>query len=564
MANVRIKCPVCGKLLSADDKYLRYTVSCGLCHSTFVFDSICIDGNQGTIPVFPAFEQHKQSIEIDSTVETQEQSISQLDAIKTGKLAKAIITYSLEKHLLDEAEIKCFSDSAYTRKRFHFKYPLFQIFPEDSIDKASLITKGHNRYYQNPVMVDGKAFFICKEWFDYNRQELLSWGLSKGLTITSILELVEEIQTNNATENGEIRQGISQISGDGRKKANTIVTTDKEASFFKIFNKSVFVIGITIPNELRKTFLSHLSTNDLQNGIPHRVSVKIGDEVYDAYVLKANQKNGCYFWRLQWSKGAPIAVYLQKKYKNIYAALEENPQVSIPSNFGIIVKATEAIDVFEIVCTSDDISEEQKTYLLNQHIFSNLETTNEDIIDDKKNDNVKEFTFCMDSPPNDLSYCKPTIITIADEKTNVSTWKSLLVTICQYLYKNRRDYILLLINEKMFKAIPKWCFQDSQEGLNSPYKMDDNLWFSTCLSTNQIISLSIEILNFCEYPLEKIIVSYFLPAHKKRHRNGEMGVEAETANGIEEEDTEIEDDVDATSGNASFDAILERWGEDNL
>ena len=341
---------MCGKLLSADDKYLRYTVSCGLCHSTFVFDSVCIDGNQGTIPVFPPFEQPKHPIEIDSTItETQEQSISQLDAIKTGRLAKAIITYSLEKHLLDEAEIKCFSDSVYTRKRFHFKYPLFQIFPEDSINKASLITKGHNRYYQNPVMIDGKAFFICKEWFDYNRQELLSWGLSKGLTINTILELVEE-NTNNAMDNGEIRQGISQISGDGRKKANTIVTTDKEASFFKVFNKSVFVIGITIPNELRKTFLRHLSTNDLQNGIPHRVNVRIEDEVYDAYVLKANQKNGCYFWRLQWSKGAPIAVYLQKKYKNIYAALEENPQVTIPSNFGIIVKATEAIDAFEIVC----------------------------------------------------------------------------------------------------------------------------------------------------------------------------------------------------------------------
>ena len=242
MADVRIKCPTCGKLLLADDKYLRYIVSCGCCHSTFVFDSVCIDGNNGVIPVFPPVEKgNGQQVAIDNS-EDLIQNIALLDSIKSGKLATIIFTYALKQHLCDEIEIKNFTDSSYTRKKFHFKYPLFQIFPENNIQKSILSPKGHNRYYKHPVLIDGKAFFICKEWFDYNRKDLLAWAFSKGITINIIIMLNDEITSSTETnlQNSNSLQ-ISQISGDGRRKSNNFVASKEQASFFKVFNKSVFV-----------------------------------------------------------------------------------------------------------------------------------------------------------------------------------------------------------------------------------------------------------------------------------------------------------------------------------
>ena len=571
MANVRIKCPSCGELLSADDKYLRYMVSCGCCHSTFIFDSICLDGNEGTIPVFPPYSSNPSSThDRNSECEAINVSFSKLDSIKTGQLAKAIITYVLEQHLCDEAEIKQLSDSAYTLKKFHFKYPLLQIFPEHSIDKDKLITKGHNRYYQNPVVTDGQAIFVCKEWFDYNRKALLSWGLTKGLTIEKILSLISIDKTSSVSKDNLVQeQDISKISGDGRGKNNTYLPPTTNASFFKVFNKSVFVIGITIPNDLRQVFLSHLTINELSTGIPHRVSVKVQGQSYDAYILKANQKNGCYFWRLQWSKGAPIAVFLQQKYKNIYSILEANPRAIIPSNYGIVVTATDLDDNFELQCIVDDISEEQKHSLLNQDTYQAVNDNSEDIVVCETEENnaltssVRDIrTFSFISHPNDLSYCKPVNMAIGEENFNINTWKELLIKICNYLYENKKDYILLLVNEKYFKASPGWCFKTNPDGLNSPYKMDDNLWFTTCLSTNSIISLCLEMLTFCEYPLERISVSYCLPSPyaKKRKRKSKDNIADEQEESFEESELE----ANATSGNSDFDEILERWGEDNL
>ena len=99
MADVRIKCPTCGKLLLADDKYLRYTVSCGCCHSTFIFDSVCIDGNNGTIPVFPPVENGNDRKATIENSDDQMRNIALLDSIKSGKLAKIIFTYALNQHL---------------------------------------------------------------------------------------------------------------------------------------------------------------------------------------------------------------------------------------------------------------------------------------------------------------------------------------------------------------------------------------------------------------------------------------------------------------------------------
>ena len=96
MANVKIQCPNCKRLLSADDKYLRYVVSCFACRATFVFDSILIDGNSGTIPVFLPVND-----EIDNPSPKEYDEELSLKAIKHGVLAKGIFTYALKNNLCD-------------------------------------------------------------------------------------------------------------------------------------------------------------------------------------------------------------------------------------------------------------------------------------------------------------------------------------------------------------------------------------------------------------------------------------------------------------------------------
>ncbi len=96
MAEVHIACPVCKKVLMADDRYLRYTVSCFACHSTFIFNSILICNNEGMIPIFRPIDENV----VYSDEKASDDDIAGYDVFSHGKLAKSVFTLALKNKLL--------------------------------------------------------------------------------------------------------------------------------------------------------------------------------------------------------------------------------------------------------------------------------------------------------------------------------------------------------------------------------------------------------------------------------------------------------------------------------
>lgn len=194
MAEVKIKCPSCGEILSADDKYLRYTVECGVCHNTFIFNSICIEGNQGTIPVFPSIKNLlEEKAESSEKIELPYESLKD---IKVGKIARAVFFYALRNNLCSDDELIELMSEEKSRKLFHFGYPLLVSTPKSDLDKSILIIKGRHRYYCDPVYVGEKAFFVCSQWFDYNRSAMLAWAARHNISS----KIIESIINSDMSE----------------------------------------------------------------------------------------------------------------------------------------------------------------------------------------------------------------------------------------------------------------------------------------------------------------------------------------------------------------------------
>ena len=534
MAEVRIKCPCCGRFLSADDKYLRYIVGCGVCHHTFIFDSICIDGNQGTIPVFPPVTD---SAEGKTEFSEKEQSpYESLNNVKVGRIAKAVFFYALRNNLCSDDELTELMSEEKSRELFHFGYPLFVSLPRDSTDKSALLVKGYRRYYREPVCVGENAIFVCSQWYDYNRAAMLLWADQHHISS----ETIESCISADTREQDYLNlSGISYAPSDRRNTQIKNNLSKDSAAFFKTFNKSVFVVGITITNELRAAFLEKLSVDSLECGKSHNVQIQLDGQIFEAHVLKANQKNGYYFWRLQWSKGSPIAVYLQNKYPNIYQNFESNMGLQIPENCGVLVSATEDQDVFSITCIGNDNVESA--------LISAGEASKDDGSQKEMDSETEKFTLA--SPPRNLTYTKPKSIWICDGLIATSSWKSVLVEVCKYIFQKYPDNLLLFCDEEnAFKATSRICFSGTSEKMKSPVQISTDLWLETNFSANNIVDLSTELFSFSDIPLSEIT----LEISRARKNAIPSGSKSETFSGS------------ITSGDSDFDQILDQWGEENL
>jgi len=534
MAEVKIKCPSCGEVLSADDKYLRYTVACGACHNTFIFDSICIEGNQGTIPVFPP--ANNLAAEKAEFSETEQFPYESLNNVKVGRIARAVFFYALRNNLCSDEELIELMSEEKCRELFHFGYPLFVSVPRDNVNKSALLVKGYCRYYREPVCVGKNAIFVCSQWYDYNRAAMLLWANQHHISS----ETIESCISADVGEQDYLDlSGISCVPSDGRNVQIKESLSDYSAAFFKTFNKSVFVVGITIPNELRSAFLEKLSIDSLECGKSHNVKIRLDGQIFEAHVLKANQKNGCYFWRLQWSKGSPIAVYLQNKYPTIYRNFELNKEQQIPENCGVLVSATEVQDVFSMTCMGNDDIESAPVPAENA----------------SKGDNSREGMdsetekFTLAAPPRNLTYTKPKSIWICDGFIASSSWKSVLVEVCKYIFQKYPDNLLLFRDEaNAFKATTRICFSVSSEKLKSPVQISTDLWLETNFSANNIIDLSTELFSFSDIPLSEITLEI------SRSRKNDIPSDSKSETFLE----------NISSGDSDFDQMLDQWGEENL
>lgn len=318
------------------------------------------------------------------------------------------------------------------------------------------------------------------------------------------------------------------MPSDGRKKSLT-ESGRKKASFFKTLNKSIFVIGVTIPNDLRKAFLKKLSIKKIECGKSHAISIVLDGQKYDAKVLKANQKNKCYFWRIQWHKGSPIAKYLQNRFHNLYTSFIETRKTTVPNNCGIYVEATGVKDTFAIRCVGEDVSPQKQNNLLDEG-------------------RSPICVFKMSDKPQRLENTKPISISFSDATFVDSTWKSIYIQACKFFCNKFPDDFLLFVDENnAFKTTTSVCFSKDKTKLKSPRKLERDIWMETSFNTIAFVNLLSDLFLFFDYSLSDVLVKCLIDNKKKSDVKADETISSYSS-----------------SGDLSFDDLLEQWGKDNL
>ena len=83
--------------------------------------------------------------------------------MKPGLLARTALRNVLESGQLSKSELVDLQDKTYCKKTFDIGY--------------ALIAKNRDpdRYYADPVTINGDEYYICNDWYDRNKQLLIDW-----------------------------------------------------------------------------------------------------------------------------------------------------------------------------------------------------------------------------------------------------------------------------------------------------------------------------------------------------------------------------------------------------
>ncbi|MEH6942048.1 HNH endonuclease [Bacillus sp. JJ722] len=95
---------------------------------------------------------------------------------KEGVIAQTVLKKILESNKIPITEIQLLQTQEYSKSTLNLNYPLLkEINYMSDVDQQKKDHKGRNRYYKTPIVVNGKKYLLCSQWYNYNRQYLLKW-----------------------------------------------------------------------------------------------------------------------------------------------------------------------------------------------------------------------------------------------------------------------------------------------------------------------------------------------------------------------------------------------------
>ena len=116
----------------------------------------------------------------------------------------------------------------------------------------------------------------------------------------------------------------------------------------------------------------------------------------------------------------------------------------------------------------------------------------------KENEEVISYTTLYSMLTNiNITGEKPKQLVLLDMEYSVSTWKELLRVLCRELFELDSATFYNLVKHKDFTGRERYILNNSSESMNSPFKINDNLYIETNLS-------ALDILNYC-----KIICNHY-------------------------------------------------------
>lgn len=114
------------------------------------------------------------SVSIKSLPDTLHKNIknhSSLNNLKIGEFVRFYIIPLLQSGKIPENEIKNLQNIEYCCKTFNIQAKTFPV-----LSKSPMIdSKGYNRSYAKPIVVNGQNFYVFSQWYDKNYSETRQW-----------------------------------------------------------------------------------------------------------------------------------------------------------------------------------------------------------------------------------------------------------------------------------------------------------------------------------------------------------------------------------------------------
>lgn len=186
MSTFTVKCPGCGTLLDADEKYIGVVVACEQCDTHFPLWK-----SEQDLPAYPDLLEH----------------------YKIGVVAKAGLQLSIKSALFGDEQVELSLSPDECKRIFHFSYPLLRD------ERGTVYLNGYNRYWKTPVPIKGRNFLICKEWFGGNRKNLIFWLRQMDVAhddLTAACDLLQNGALDKKTESTKEHGPTMPVAGDIR------------------------------------------------------------------------------------------------------------------------------------------------------------------------------------------------------------------------------------------------------------------------------------------------------------------------------------------------------------
>ncbi len=88
--------------------------------------------------------------------------------MKVGEIARKVLMPLLDGKSIPENLLRYWQDKDYSKQHFKIGYPLLRELPR-------LSSEVPKRCYENPIIINGKCFAVCSEWFDYSKRLLINF-----------------------------------------------------------------------------------------------------------------------------------------------------------------------------------------------------------------------------------------------------------------------------------------------------------------------------------------------------------------------------------------------------
>ena len=105
---------------------------------------------------------------------------------KIGLIVQTKLRELLVGNNINMVEIESMKTQQYSKKTFNINYPLLkEVDLSISLSEQMKDHNGINRYYKLPVMIYGKKYLMCSQWYEWNRLQLMNWITLNGESVST-------------------------------------------------------------------------------------------------------------------------------------------------------------------------------------------------------------------------------------------------------------------------------------------------------------------------------------------------------------------------------------------